>query len=271
MSAYHRLEKSDPDQLSKCIWCGKRSSSLDIEHVFPAALGCPNHFVLAGNMVCRRCNNKLSKLDLAVCDEFDLIAFFSGVPRRGGKSPQVLNRGNFIATIESTGPKISINMNPKPRASHTNVQLGPYGGSQRNIKAKFVVNGNEAIISGSAIFGQGKKFPRGLVKIAFSCLAYHLGGEVASSKAFDPVRNFVLHGNGSRHVLAVKADDDAFLLEIGFPYIDSHGNCSISFRIACVYFYVDFSPDEALYAKAKAKAEDLYGMDRLSVFPNNNI
>jgi hypothetical protein len=231
-------------------------------------LGCPDHLVLCGKVVCSKCNNKLSKLDLAVCDEFDLIAFLSGVPRRGGKPPQVLNRGNLIATVESTGPSISINMDPKPSASHTKNQLGPFGGSQRNVTAKIVVDRDKATISGQTSFGQGRKFVRGLVKIGFSSFAYHLGPQIASSEKFDPVRVFVLYGNGSRHALVSKGDDDAFLLASYSPWIGTDGNYCVEFRIANLHFFVDLSPNETLFPELRLKAAELLGSDAILVLPS---
>lgn len=269
MGASHfQLHESDVDLNIKCIWCGKKSSSNDIEHIFPAALGCPNHLVLYGNVVCKKCNNRLSKLDLAVCDEFDLIAFLSGVPRRGGKPPQVLNRGNLIATIEPTGPTISINMGPRPSPSHTRKQLAPYGGSQRNVMAKITVDGNQATISGQASFGQGKKFVRGLAKIAFSSFTYHLGSQVASSDKFDPVRAFVLHGIGSRHALVTKGDDNEFLLASYSPWIGTDGNYCTEFRIANLHFLVDLSPNESLFEGLRLKASDQFGSGGFFVLPS---
>jgi hypothetical protein len=255
----------------KCIWCGKKSLSKDIEHIFPAALGCPDNLVLDGRMVCNRCNNKLSKLDLAVCDEFDLMAFFSGVPRRGGKPPHVLNRGNLIATIEANGPTISINMDPRPYQSHTRKQLGPFGGSQRNVIAKTTVQGNHATISGQATFGQGKKFVRGLIKIAFSSFTYHLGSQVALNKEFDPIRDFVLHGIGQRHVLVTKGDTRNFLLASYTPWISSDGNYCTAFRIADLEFFVDLSPHETSFHELRLKATDLFGLDRFFLLPSGGV
>ncbi len=261
-------QQSDADFNIKCIWCGKKSSSNDIEHVFPAALGCPDQLVLGGSVVCKKCNNKLSKLDLAVCDEFDLFAFFSGVPRRGGKSPQVFNRGNLIATIEPTGPTISINMDPRPSESHTKKQLGPFGGSQRNVMAKIAINGNQATISGQSSFGQGRKFVRGLSKIAFSSFTYHLGAEVASSDKFDPVRAFVLDGIGSRHALVTKGDENEFCLASYSPWIGTDGNYCAEFRIGNLHFLVDLSPNESLFEELRQKASELFGSDGFFVLPS---
>jgi hypothetical protein len=255
----------------QCIWCSKKTADRDLEHIFPAALGCPDHMTLSGNAVCKRCNNKLSKLDLAVCDEFDLFAFFSGVPRRGRKTPQVLNRGNLIATIEPSGPKISINMDPDPSPSHMKQQLGPYGGSPRNVKAKIAVSGELASISAQVPFGQGKNFVRGLLKMAFSCFTYHLGPEVASSNRFDPVREFVMHGKGTRRVLVTKGDDSQFLLASYPPWIGLDGNYCVEFRVATLHFLVDLSPDETQFLELSQKAEDLFGPDDFFVLPTSLV
>ncbi len=226
---------------------------------------------LSGSVVCKRCNNKLSKLDLAVCDEFDLYAFFAGVPRRGGKTPQVLNRGNLIATVEPSGPIISINMDSGPYPSHMKQQLGPYGGSQRNVKTKIAIAGDIASVSGQVPFGQGKNFVRGLLKMAFSCFTYHLGPEVASSNRFDPVREFVMHGKGTRRVLVTKGEDSQFLLASYPPWIGRDGNYCVEFRIAALHFLADLSPDETQFSELRQKAEDFFGRDGVSVLPTSLV
>jgi len=255
----------------KCIWCSKKSADRDIEHIFPAALGCPDHMTLSGSVVCKRCNNKLSKLDLAVCDEFDLYSFFAGVPRRGGKTPQVLNRGNLIATVEPSGSRISINMDSGPCPSHMERQLGPYGGSQRNVKTKIAIAGNMASVSMQVPFGQGKNFVRGLLKMAFSCFVYHLGTEVASSNRFDPVREFVMHGKGTRRVLVTRGEDSQFLLASYPPWIGRDGGYCVEFRIAAQHFLVDLSPGETQFSELRQKAEDIFGRDGFSVFPTSVV
>jgi hypothetical protein len=224
---------------------------------------------LSGNVVCKRCNNNLSKLDLAVCDEFDLYAFFSGVPRRRGKPPQILNRGNLIATVEPSGPTVSINMDPGPSPSHMKQQLGPYGGSQRNVKAKIFISGEIASISGQVPFGQGKNFVRGLLKIAFSCFTYHLGPELATNNRFDPVREFVMHGKGARRVLVAKGDDSQFLLASYPPWIGRDGNYCVEFRIATLHFLVDLSPEESQLLDLRQKAANFFGTDGFFVLPTS--
>jgi len=266
----HRQSQSKAIPTKHCIWCKRVSKDKDIEHVFPAALGCPDEISLPGEVVCKACNNRLSKLDLAVCDEFDLFAFFSGVPRRGGKPPQVLNRGNLIATFEPAGPTISINMGSTPSASHTNKPLGAYGGTKRNIKSTIVINGRQATVSGYALFGQGRHFLRGLVKIAFSSFTYHFGAQAASSNLFDPVRDFVLHGKGSRHVIVTQGIDKEYRLTSYGPFIVEDGSHYVEFRIACFHFLVDLSPDESTFPRLLQGVKDQYGSANFFVLPSTN-
>ncbi len=264
----HQQTQSKAIQTKHCIWCKRVTKDKDIEHVFPAALGCPDEISLPGEVVCKACNNRLSRLDLAVCDEFDLFAFFSGVPRRGGKPPQVLNRGNLIATFEPGGPTISINMGSAPSTSHINKPLGAYGGAKRNIKASIAINGDQATVSGNAQFGQGRHFLRGLVKIAFSSYTYHLGPQAASSNLFDPVRDFVLHGQGSRHALVTKGIDNEYRLTTHGPFVGQDGGCCVEFRIACLNFLVDLSPDESAFPRILQEAKDQYGSANFFVLPS---
>lgn len=77
-----------------CIWCLKPSTDSDKEHIFPEALGCPPELMLPGHAVCRKCNNDLAHLDLAVIDDFDFSRFLYGIPRKKNRPPEISGRGD---------------------------------------------------------------------------------------------------------------------------------------------------------------------------------
>jgi len=84
--------------MTDCIWCKKTTQKIAEEHIIPDALGCPANLVLTKGEVCQACNNGLAHLDQAVADEFDMIAFNENIPRKGGRPPVVLGRGNVVGT-----------------------------------------------------------------------------------------------------------------------------------------------------------------------------
>lgn len=153
--------------MDTCIWCKKKSNTGSIEHIIPEALGCPDGFYLKDGAVCRRCNNGLAYLDKAVVDEFDILAFWSGVPRKKKKSPVVNSRGNFLGQYLQGNKTLFVNMDREPITIEGH-RIAGYGKSKRNIKASFDVVGIKAKVSFTVKFGDNPKFVRGILKIGGS-------------------------------------------------------------------------------------------------------
>jgi len=244
---------------ARCIWCLGPARGDHQEHIIPEAIGCPDGFVLPGTVVCQKCNNGLAHLDQAVADEFDFLVFMAGVPRKKGRPPVIKNRGNAIASVESTGPTYTFNMEKYAVTAHDGSTVAPYRGTQRNIRASFSKEGDFATVSFNLAFGSNPKFVRGLTKIAFSSLAYFLGASLARDSRFGAIRDFVLTGNGKRHVLLSKARDTAYRNSAWAPYVSESGGYAVTFRIAQIEFLVDLTESESDLAIFEAKAQELYG------------
>jgi hypothetical protein len=243
----------------RCIWCLGHAEGTHEEHIFPEAIGCPVGFVLPGTVVCRKCNNGLAHLDKAVADEFDFLAFMACVPRKKGKPPLIKSRGNVLASIQSTGPTYTFNMENYPVRAHDGSSLAPFRGSQRNIRAQFSNEGSIATVAFDVPFGANPKFVRGLTKIAFSSLAYFLGAPVARDSAFDAIRRFVLKGAGGRHVLLSESQDSEYRNSAWPPFVSKSGGYAVTFRIARIEFLVDLTENEADLPIFEAKAREQYG------------
>ncbi len=244
---------------ARCIWCLGPAKSDHQEHIIPEAIGCPDGFVLPGTVVCRKCNNGLAHLDKAVVEEFDFLVFMAGVPRKKGRPPIVKSRGNVVASVESTGPTYTFNMEAHSVPAHDGSTLAPFRGSRRNIRAKFSRDGNAATVSFAQPFGDNPKFVRGLTKIAFSSLAYFLGAPLARDSIFNPIRNFVLFGSGKRHVVLSAARDAEYRNSAWSPYVSESGGYAVTFRIAQVEFLVDLTEGESDLPIFEAKAREQYG------------
>ena len=253
---------------STCIWCSLPTSDPDVEHVFPAALGCPDHLVLPGSVVCRSCNTKLAHLDQAVADEFDVIAFLRGIRRKGRRPPQIHSRGNVFGTIEGDGPAISFNLESYSVASHACTNLAPYRGRARDIWPHIERDGSTGRVSYDVPFGQGPKFVRGIVKVAFSAFAFLCGANAARSSRFDGVRSFARQGSTHRHTLITPAGDDLFTLAAFPPWSSPDGEFCIEVRIGPIQFLVDLSNTESLFSTLEAKAREIYGPNGWSVLPS---
>lgn len=242
-----------------CIWCLGPTDGDHDEHIIPEVIGCPESFVLPGTAVCRKCNNGLAHLDQAVADEFDFLAFMAGVPRKKGRPPVIKSRGNVVASMESSGPTFTFNMEKHPVTAHDGSILAPFRGSQRNIRGTFSKEGDVGTISFDLAFGNNPKFVRGLTKIAFSSLAYFLGASVARASSFKAIRNFVLVGSGKRHVLVSEARDAEYRNSAWAPYVSRSGGYAVTFRIAHVVFLVDLTEGEADLPIFEAKVREQYG------------
>jgi len=252
---------------ASCIWCLGPAENGHDEHIFPEAIGCPPGFVLPGSVVCRKCNNALGHLDKAVSDEFDFLAFLSAVPRKKGRPPIINSRGNVLGSIEATVPTLTFNMEKHPIAAHDGSTLAPFRGTRRNIRAQLSREGNVGKISFDVTFGDNPKFIRGLTKIAYSSLAYFLGSDAARQPSFAAVRQFVIGGHGSRHVLLSQAGDKEYRLSARAPYAHDSGGYVAGFRIAQIDFLVDLTEEESLLPIVEAKMREEYGDAGWSVLP----
>ena len=219
--------------------------------------------------VCRACNNGLAHVDQAVSEDFDVLAFISGVSQKKGRPSEIRSRGNMIGTKGPLGNEISINMGRYPILTHDGTRLGAFGRSDRNIQAIFERDGKIGKVSFSTTFGQKPKFVRGIVKIALSSLAYFLGAEIALSADFDPVRSFVLEGKGNRPILLLASTDTAYRNQAWPPYRSETGYYAVTFRLAALEFCVDLSPEVTLFPMLKNKSFEMYGDSGWTYLPND--
>jgi len=111
------------------------------------------------------------------------------------------------------------------------------------------------------------KFVRGIVKIAFSSLAYFLGPKNVVGDRFDSIRNFVINGQDVRKILLMSSLDRNYRNQVWPPYHHESGEYAITFRLVAVEFFVDLSPDLTFFPMIKEKAHELYGPDGWSYLP----
>ena len=91
------------------------------------------------------------------------------------------------------------------------------------------------------------------MKIAFSSLAFFHPSEVLTDD-FDPIRRFVIEGEGVRKIIWMGAADDQIKNEVSPPLRHESGNYyAIRFRLYSADFIVDLSPDMRLFQFSKRK------------------
>ncbi len=230
-----------------CIWCKNEVKKFSVEHIIPEPIGCPKDFHLEKGDICNPCNNKLSKLDQAVIDEFDIASFMAGIPRKRNKTPLINNRGNLVGKYTEEGKAVFVNMERNSINAIDSTHLSKYGKSPRNIRAKFKRDGQIAEVSFQTSFGNSPKFVRGIYKIAFSSLVYFLGSKLALKREFDSIRNYVLYGKGKRKIIYKPCSDESYKNRVWPPYLKNQNEYVVVMRIAFVEISVDLSPKSTVF------------------------
>lgn len=254
-------------RVSQCIWCKQTGNPASVEHIIPEALGCPNELILERGEVCRACNTKLAFLDRAIVDEFDLVGFNSGVPRKKFRPPRIDSRGNMVGYHTDQGPVFAINMERYPVTTPDGERVAAVGGSARNIRAKLEKVGDTAQVSFNVPFGQSPLFVRGIHKIALGSVAYFLGAAAALQPSLDPVRSYVIHRSGRRRVIALPVGDTSYKHVVRPPVKHATGDWTILFRLAMLEFLVDLSPEQRVLPKLVEELHQTHGEQRWTLLP----
>lgn len=253
-----------------CIWCMRESHDRDIEHIFPAALGCPDHLTLPGSVVCRKCNNELAHLDQIIAGDFDFLMVMLGIKRKRDRPAEIRSRGNVYAVSTAEGPNIFFNLDPVLYTTPTGQKIGPFRGRQRDVRPQIKrVKGNEVEVSFEVAFGRNPKFVRGLYKIALSSIAHLLGHSAALSDQFDWLREYVMNGGTRRRVMLTAASDSNFIVAAYPPWKAENGDQAMEIRIGTASFLLDLSQNESPLPRLIEVARTQYGEDKFSVLPNS--
>lgn len=200
-----------------------------------------------------------------MADDFDLLMFVRGVPRKRGRPPVIRSRGNAIGTFDERGdPSLSFDMGKEPTEAHDGSHLAPFRRSARNIEA--ILDKEAGTLTFSAAFGGGPKFVRGIHKIALSAFAYFHRHEVYDS-SFNPIREFVRNGAGGRHALLIGDKDGAERHVFDPPIPNKYGGYCITFRVVCLRFFVNMSSEEQYLEEMADRALELYGKEGWTWLP----
>jgi len=253
--------------LSLCIWCLKPSSDTAVEHVFPEAIGGTMNCVLPGHVVCERCNNRMAPLVRAVADEFDVTAFFAEVRRKKGRPPFIGNRGNFAGVVTPSGPALFLNLDPVSVSMPGYGPIAAFRGKARDVQATVRRTGAINEVTAEVQFGQGKKFIRGITKIAFNSLAFMCGADEARASRYNEIREFVRHGGMGRHIIIGVAEDEQYVLKPGPFWRSQGGDGCMQLRIASVTFFVDLSEGEKMLPTLIEAVHEQHGPDGWTCLP----
>ena len=250
------------------MFCRAATQREPIEHIVPEGLVGHQPFqvsfgsiiaeprkylVLDHNEVCRRCNHKLGRLDDHLQDQFGFLrTYWNHVGTKSGRAASALRPGMFVQH-RADGPHVSLNMEDHPIITPEGVRIPPAGTDQMAVRVEdFKVEGRFATLTIQQPTRMNKKFVRALHKIAFELLCLNRGSDFVLQHKYDPFREYILYGRGAREmVLTCSAEVGSWERpHFGLRHDPTWPGWLAIIRLAAT-FYIDLSPNNEFFAKAK--------------------
>jgi hypothetical protein len=253
----------------QCIWCKNKHRTRAVEHIIPEALGCPEGLIFENGEVCEQCNNHLAYIDRSIIDEYDIMCFHAGIPRKHG-APRVDSRGNAVAHYGPEGPAFYLNMESYPKKTKDGIRMAAFRGRPRNVRGLGVnVEGETTTISYTVSFATSPLFGRAVHKIAFESFTYFCGTETALHQRFDPVREYVMSGTGRRDIILLATESDRFQHEVRTPYRTSDGNYAMAIKLGSIEYFIDLSPKQTKLPSVVSKLKETRGEHGWTLIPGD--
>jgi hypothetical protein len=159
----------------------------------------------------------------------------------------------MYAETRADGPHVALNMEAHAIVTPEGVRIAPAGNEELAVKVRdFKVNGRIATMTVQQPVRMNKKFMRALHKIAFELLCFQKGAELVVSPAYDPVRNYVLRGQGNREMVLTRSAEAGGWERprFGLQHDPSWPGWIGIIRLASTFF-IDLSPANVFFAKAR--------------------
>ncbi len=250
-----------------CIFCGKETHREAREHIVPEGLVGHQPFeikfgsviadptrllVLDHDEVCRRCNNRLGKLDQNLQVQLGFLrTYWNPVGTKSGKAATAVRPGMY-AERRSDGPHMALNMEDHIIVTPDGVRVAPAADKELAVRVKdFKVNGRIVTMTIQQPVRMDKLFMRALHKIGFELLCFQKGPQLVLDSAYDPLRRYILQGHGNREmVLTRSADAGAWEHPLfGLSHDPAWPGWVATIRLGST-FYIDLTPGNVFFAKA---------------------
>ncbi len=203
--------------------------------------------VLDKDQACGGCNGILKKPDEYLQEQLGLFkVLWNGKGTKRGR-PAKVERPGFYAVRRPDGPYIVLNASTKKIFTEDGIAVHPAKNHPQAIRLKqFTKQGIFFKASFEQPTRMNKLFVRALHKIAFELLCFHQGPEYVLDHRFDPVRDYIRYGRGSRYIVLDKGPHD--IREEPALGLRQFGTQDWSVGIA--FFLVDLSPENYLFEKS---------------------
>ncbi len=258
---------SDNAPFVNCIFCGTATSQEPREHIVPEGLvghqpfeikfgsivAAPKRLLLLDHdEVCRRCNNRLGMLDQYLLQQLGFLrTYWNPIGTKSGKAATAQRRGMY-AVARSEGPHIVLNMESHAIVTPEGVRINPADKDELAVRVKdFKVNGRIATMTIQQPVRMNKRFMRALHKIAFELLCFQKGPELVLDPAYDPVRSYILRGQGNREMVLTRSAEAGGWEQpyFGLQHELAWPGWLATLRLAST-FYIDLSPANTFFEKA---------------------
>jgi len=247
-----------------CIFCGTKTYREPREHIIPEGLVGHQPFeikfgsiiadpkrllLLDHDEVCRRCNNRLGALDSYLMQQVGFLrTYWNPIGTKKGKRATA-QRAGMYAEVRADGPHVALNMETHAIVTPEGVRIAPAGSDQLAVRVKdFKVNGCIATMTIQQPVRMDKRFMRALHKAAFELLCFQKGAELVLDTAYDPIRRYILRGQGNRQMVLTRSAEAGGWERPHFGLQHVPGWLGI-IRLAST-FYIDLSPGNVFFAKA---------------------
>lgn len=251
-----------------CIFCLSPTSHEPEEHIVgegligqecfritagPIEAAGRHSLVLKNGEVCGTCNGEVAKLDEYLQRQLGFVAVYLNRGRtKRGKRPSSRRPGMY-AEHRPDGPHVVLNLEQKPIETEDGVIVAPTNADP------LAVSGSEPVIDGSRVglswqqpIRMNKRFIRALHKIGFELLCFQKGSELTLGESYDPIRNYVLKGIGSRTIaFTMSAPIGGWETPLFQIRTDPRWPGWLATIRLGSTFYIDLSPDNAFFANAK--------------------
>jgi len=157
----------------------------------------------------------------------------------------------MFAQHRPDGPHVSLNMEDHPIVTGDGVRIPPAGSHEMAVRVKdFRVEGRIASLTIQQPTRMNKRFVRALHKIAFELLCLNRGPDFVLHHKYDPIRDYILHGRGSREMVLTSSAEAGSWEQphFGLRHDPTWPGWLAIIRLAAT-FYIDLSPANEYFAK----------------------
>jgi len=251
---------------TKCIWCTQPTSPFEPEeHIVGEGLVGEQLFqvqhadggvrelalVLRDGQVCGACNHCNGRLDEYLQKQFGFLnVYWNPIGTKSGK-PASAQMPGMYAQRRDGGIHVSVSNSDQPIVNLQGKRIGPPRQKPNAVQVEsFGLEGDIARIQLTQPFRINKRLSRALHKIAFELLCLQEGAAFVLDPYFVPIREYVLHGRGSRRIVFGTKGPVGSWEKPSFRLTNLTGRRDwyAELRLG-LSFYVDLSPESVLLGR----------------------